>query len=130
MNYIIFRMPLWVGIILFAVLIIVAIVISIKDIAEDKQKKELELAEQNEQREIKLAKQDILTQYKFEAVIWFDAEKVENLEGRDDFYYLSCLVEDDELTIYRFAVTIREVNGEIDVDTWMIKEGQKGDDKA
>lgn len=71
------------------------------------------------------AKQDIIAQYGFDTVLWLDAEKVENLEGRDDFYIFTCLVEEDELHEYRFAVVIREVNGEIDVDTWLIREVSK-----
>lgn len=72
---------------------------------------------------IELAKQDIVAEYGFEAVLWLNIEKVKNLEGRDDFYIFTCLTESDEMYQYRFAVTIREVNGEIDVDTWRIKEG-------
>lgn len=69
------------------------------------------------------AKQDIIAQYGFDPVLWLSIEKVKNLDGRDDFYIFTCLVEEDELQEYRFAVVIREVNGEIDVDTWLIREG-------
>ena len=70
------------------------------------------------------AKADIIAQYGFETVLWLDAEKVKNLKGRDDFYIFTCLVEEDELHEYRFAVVITEEDGEIDVDTWQIKEGE------
>lgn len=72
---------------------------------------------------LEIAKQDIVAEYGFGTVLWLDAEKVKNLEGRDDFYIFTCLVEEDELHEYRFAVVVKDINGEIDIDTWMIKEG-------
>lgn len=70
------------------------------------------------------AKQDIIAQYGFETVLWLSIEEVKNLDGRDDFYIFTCLVEEDELQEYRFAVVITEEDGEIDVDTWLIREGE------
>lgn len=87
-----------------------------EDEAEDR-------AEQAERDRIDLAKQDIVSEYGFDPVIWLNIEKVNNIEGRDDFYIFTCLVDEGELREYRFAVVIREVNGEIDVDTWLIREG-------
>lgn len=81
-----------------------------------------EAEEQAERDRIELAKQDIIAEYGFDPVIWLDIEKIDNLDGRDDFYIITCLVDEGELREYRFAVVIREVNGEIDVDTWRIKE--------
>lgn len=82
-----------------------------------------EKEEEERMRPILLAQEDILAEYQFENVLWLDATKHENLEGRDDFYIISCLVEDDELMLYRFVAVVREVNGEVDVDTWLIREG-------
>ncbi len=79
--------------------------------------------EETEAQEIELAKQDLIAEYQWEAVVWLDAEKVDNLEGREDFYLITCLVEEDDLYLYRFAAVITDDNGEIDVDTWLIKEG-------
>lgn len=73
---------------------------------------------------LELAKQDIIAEYGFDNVLWLSVAEFDNLDGRDDFYIFTCLTEEDELHEYRFAVTIREVNGEIDVDTWQIKEGE------
>lgn len=75
-----------------------------------------------EKEQIELAKQDIVTEYGFDPILWIGAEKIDNLEGRDDFYIFTCLVDEGELVEYRFAVMICEVNGEVDVDTWRIKE--------
>lgn len=77
-----------------------------------------------EEHRIELAKQDIVAEYGFEAVLWIDIEKVDNVEGRDDFYVFTCLTESDEIYLHRFAVTIREGNGEIDVDIWKIVENR------
>ena len=75
-----------------------------------------------EKEQIDLAKQDIVTEYGFDPVLWIEEEKIDNFDGRDDFYIFTCLVDEGELVEYRFAVVIREVNDEVDVDTWQIKE--------
>lgn len=69
------------------------------------------------------AKQDIIAEYGFEAVVWLDIEEVKIAPDREDFYIFTCIADDeDNLREYRFAVQIRIINGEIDVDTWRIKE--------
>lgn len=74
---------------------------------------------------IELIRQDIASEYGFDVVLWLDVEKVENLDGRSDFLIVTCLVDDGELREYRFACEIASaVDGEIDVDTWRIKEGE------
>lgn len=71
------------------------------------------------------AKQDIIAQYGFETVVWLDIEEVNLAPDRDDFYIFTCIAdEEDSLREYRFAVQIRIINGEIDVDTWLIREGE------
>lgn len=81
---------------------------------------------QNDEAEaIELVKQDIANEYGFDVVLWLDVEKVENLDGRSDFLIVTCLVDEGELREYRFACEIASaVDGEIDVDTWRIKEGE------
>lgn len=76
--------------------------------------------EEKEQERLELARADIMAQYQFSAIEWVSVEKVESTNGRDDFYLMSALTEDDELRYYMFAVVIREVNNEIDIDTWPV----------
>ena len=71
------------------------------------------------------AKQDIIAQYGFETVVWLDIEEVKLAPDREDFYIFTCIADDeDNLREYRIAVQIRIINGEIDVDTWLIREGE------
>lgn len=73
------------------------------------------------EQEIELVKQDIISHYGFEWVAWQGIEKVEHDSG--DFYVFTCIVEEDELYQYTFAVRV-EYNkwDEIDIDTWRVYE--------
>lgn len=84
-------------------------------------RKNNEAALEQEAEQIELAKQEIVSEYGFDPILWIGAEKIDNLDGRDDFYIFTCLVDEGELVEYRFAITIREVDGEVDVDTWQIR---------
>lgn len=69
------------------------------------------------------AKLDIIAEYGFNYVVWLDIEEVNVAPDRDDFYIFTCIVGDkDNLREYRFVVQIRILNGEVDVDTWRIRE--------
>ena len=73
-------------------------------------------------QQIELVKQDIISEYGFEAVAWQGIEKVEH--DRGDFYIFTCIVQEDELYQYTFAVRV-EYDGkwdEIDIDTWRVYE--------
>jgi hypothetical protein len=65
-------------------------------------------------------KQDIISEYGFEAVAWQGIEKVEH--DRGDFYLFTCIVQEDELYQYTFAVKIDNSHGETDIDTWRVYE--------
>jgi hypothetical protein len=73
------------------------------------------------EQEIELVKQDIISEYGFEVVAWQGIEKVEH--DRGDFYLFTCIVQEDELYQYTFAVRV-EYNkwDEIDIDTWRVYE--------
>ena len=73
-------------------------------------------------QEIEIVRHDIISQYGFEAVAWQSIEKVEHENG--DFYVFTCIVEEDEIYQYTFAVRIDYSYGEIDVDTWRVYADQ------
>ena len=70
------------------------------------------------EQEIELVRQDIISEYGFEAVAWQSIEKVEHENG--DFYVFTCIVQEDKMYQYTFAVRIDNSHGEIDVDTWRV----------
>ena len=72
------------------------------------------------EQEIELVKQDIISEYGFEAVAWQGIEKVEH--GSGDFYLFTCIVQEDELYQYMFAVRVEYDRDEIDIDTWRVYE--------
>ena len=74
------------------------------------------------EQQIELVKQDIISEYGFEAVAWQGIEKVEH--DRGDFYLFTCIVEEDELYQYTFAVRVEYDSkwDEIDIDTWRVYE--------
>ena len=105
------------GVIIFILVLMIVVVLT--KIYCDRKDEEAQM------RPILLAQEDIITEYGFDTVLWLDAEKVENLDGRSDFLIVTCLVDEGELREYRFACEIASaVDGEIDVDTWRIKEGE------
>lgn len=73
-------------------------------------------------QQIELVKQDIISEYGFEAVAWQGIEKVEH--DRGDFYLFTCIVQEDELYQYTFAVRVEYDSkwDEIDIDTWRVYE--------
>lgn len=73
-------------------------------------------------QQIELVKQDIISEYGFEAVAWQGIEKVEH--DRGDFYLFTCIVQEDELYQYTFAVRVEYDRkwDEIDIDTWRVYE--------
>lgn len=73
-------------------------------------------------QQIELVKQDIISEYGFEAVAWQGIEKVEH--DRGDFYLFTCIVQEDELYQYTFAVTVEYYSkwDKIDIDTWRVYE--------
>lgn len=70
------------------------------------------------EQEIELVRKDIISEYGFEAVAWQSIEKVEHENG--DFYVFTCIVQEDKMYQYTFAVRIDNSHGEIDVDTWRV----------
>lgn len=72
------------------------------------------------EQQIELVKQDIISEYGFEAVAWQGIEKVEH--DRGDFYLFTCIVQEDELYQYTFAVRVKYDRDEIDIDTWRVYE--------
>lgn len=70
------------------------------------------------EQEIELVRQDIISEYGFGAVAWQSIEKVEHENG--DFYVFTCIVQEDKMYQYTFAVRIDNSHGEIDVDTWRV----------
>jgi hypothetical protein len=74
------------------------------------------------EQQIELVKQDIISEYGFEAVAWQGIEKVEH--DRGDFYLFTCIVQEDELYQYTFAVRVEcdSKCDKIDIDTWRVYE--------
>lgn len=77
------------------------------------------------EQQIELVKQDIISEYGFEAVAWQGIEKVEH--DRGDFYLFTCIVQEDELYQYTFAVKIDNSYGETDIDTWRVYTEDQSD---
>jgi hypothetical protein len=108
---------------LLAVLMVLMITsCTTKQDAQGITEQQIELVKQDiTDQEIELVKQDIISEYGFEWVAWQGIEKVEH--DRGDFYLFTCIVEEDELYQYTFAVRV-EYNkwDEIDIDTWRVYE--------
>ena len=105
---------------IFLSICIVALILTTMLLTYDLAKKD-PLAEMTE--EIDLAKKEIATRQGFTAnnTLWLETELVEGDGNTRDFYILTCIVEQDELYEYKFAVTIEiEDDGFVDIDAYRI----------